>query len=368
MGFKEVFIKEDVRQVPAQSAPRAPVSQAPKKADPPPVVPVSTAALPTASKTEIGYSTVKVGETKNIAGLADDKNIAAWSSSTPEAVAVNSQGDITGKTIGNAFVTINEDEYISVAVVPAEDFYVVSESQASLLPPESATGNAGTRELTEYKTEPTFRLAYKFNNKGEHKGYSGENGGIDILGRGENYRWLWTTFHQGGWFYDLNGVQSQMVDGYQKDMTTGVELTVQPEFVYDNGVPYLQLRNIVHNTNDHAVTEQRFGASADVMIHGNDEASLVHTSYGAYMTDSESSPSLELMLVAESGDGITPVDTLWLGTWDGGRHLNHIYDDGRSDVRYRDSAIGFSYTNIDLEADETKEFIVRFTLARNEDQ
>jgi hypothetical protein len=352
LGFKEVLIR----------------GESTDEAAAPAVIPVSTAVLPAASKTEIGYRTIKVGETKNITSLANDKNISTWSSSTPETVTINSNGDIVGKTIGNAFIMINENEYISVAVVPAESFYIVSESQASLLPPESATGNEGTTKLTEYKTEPTFRLAYKFNNKGEHKGASGENGGIDILGRGENYKWLWTTFYQGGWFYDLNGVRSQMVDGYQKDMITGVELTVKPEFVYDNGVPYLQLRNILHNTNNHAVTEQRFGASADVMIHENDDASLVHTSYGAYMTDSESNPSLELMCVVESGDGITPVDTLWLGTWGAGTHLNHIYDDERSDIRYKDSAIGFSYKNINLEAGETKEFIVRFTLARNEDQ
>jgi len=61
------------------------------------------------------------------------------------------------------------------------------------------------------------------------------------------------------------------------------------------------------------------------------------------------------------------VDTLWLGTWSSGRHLDHIYDDSRSDVHGSDSAIGFSYQNIDLAPGEIKEYIVRFTLARNED-
>jgi hypothetical protein len=124
----------------------------------------------------------------------------------------------------------------------------------------------------------------------------------------------------------------------------------------------------LHNTNTFFVTGQKFGASADVMIHENDNAPLVHTPYGAYLTDSEAAPALELMFVGESGSGISPVDTLWLGTWDSGLHLDYIYEDNRTNVTGYDSAIGFSYQNINLEAGETKEFIVRFTLARNEEE
>jgi hypothetical protein len=348
LGFNEVLIKEDTRKYTI------------------PELPTSTAALPSITSTEIGYRTIKVGETKSIRDLANNKNIQRWSSSTPSSVTVNSNGDITGLSIGNAFVNINETEYISVAVVPAENFYIVPEEQAALLPRNSRTVDSSTRDLTEYRTEPTFRLSYRFNNRGEHKGASGLNGGIDILGRGDNYRWLWTTYEQGGWFYDLNGIQRQMVNGYQRDQTNGVELTVKPEFVYDRGVPYLQLKHILHNTGNSAVSGQRFGASADVMINENDFASLKHETYGAYMTDSETAPTLELMFVGESGSGINPVDTLWLGTWSYGEHLNHVYDDRRSGVSGLDSAIGFSYKDISLKAGETKEYIVRFTLARHE--
>jgi hypothetical protein len=158
-----------------------------------------------------------------------------------------------------------------------------------------------------------------------------------------------------------------MVNGFQKDTYNGVELTIKPEFVYVNGVPYLQLRHILRNPGNSAVAGQKFGASADVMIHRNDDSPLLHTDYGAYMTDSQANPSLELMFVCESGDGINPVDTLWLGGWNGGDHLNNIYNDRRSDIRGIDSAIGFSYQDIDLAPGGTKEFIVRFTLARTED-
>jgi hypothetical protein len=123
----------------------------------------------------------------------------------------------------------------------------------------------------------------------------------------------------------------------------------------------------VWNPGNNAVSGQKFGASADVMMHNNDDAPLLHTSYGAYMTDSETDPALELMFVCESGDGIDPVDTLWLGRYGGGLHLWRIYDDSRSEVRNVDSAIGFSYQGIDLAPGQEKEFVVRFTLARTED-
>jgi len=323
---------------------------------------VSTAVLPSYGLREIGNRTIKVGETSNLRDLTGGSNVASWTSSTPSSARVDANGNVFGVSIGNAFITINDSEYISVAVVPRENFYVVPESESTLLPPESMASSPDTRQFNEYRTEPTFRLSWRYNNKGERKGASGGNGGIDIIGRGANYQWLWTTYYQGGWFYSLNGVIREMVDGYQKD-ANGVELTLKPEFVYEDGVPYLQLRHFLKNTGNTSVTGQRFGASADVMIHNNDFASLVLTPYGAYMTDSPSNPSLELMFICLSGNGITPVDTLWLGTYDEG-HLGYIYSDRRGDVRGYDSALGFSYQNINLAPGETKEFVVRFTLAR----
>ena len=348
-GFTEVIIRIDnSRQTTAQ-------------------IPVSTAAVPSSRLAEIGYRTIRVGETVNLTGMAGNRNVSSWTNSTPSVISLDSNGGITGRNIGNAFIRTNNTEYISVVVVPRENYYVVSESQVALLPQESNTGELSISNMTEYRTEPTFRLSYRFNNRDENKGASGRNGGIDIIARGEHYQWLWTTFFQGGWFYDLNGVKREMVNGFQKDANNGVELTVKPEFIYDNGVPYLQLIHRLHNPNSFSVSGQKFGASADVMIHLNDDASLIHTSYGAYMTDSAYNPSLELMFVCETGNGITPVDTLWLGTYDSGRHLDYIYIDRRDDVHGEDSAIGFSYQNIELAPGGTKEFVVRFTLARNED-
>jgi len=355
IGFSEALIRVDTVTTPAAAVPSAVIV--------PEILPVSTAALPSGNLTEIAHRSVKIGGQNSLADLAHGRNVLYWRSSSPHMLSVDDYGRITGLMLGNAFVQINEYEYISVAVVPAEDFFVVPASMYAMLPPESRSVTS-TANLSEYRTEPTFRLAYRWSNRGENRGASGSNGGIDILGRGTNYEWLWTTYYQGGWFYDLNGVKREMVNGYQRG-ANGVDLRVSPEFVYDKGVPYLQLRHILTNTGNFPVTGQRFGASADVMIHNNDYASLLLTPYGAYMADSSGDPSLELMFICLSGEGITPVDTLWLGTYMSGNHLNYIYADHRINVYSQDSAIGFSYQNIDLAPGEVKEFIVRFTLARS---
>jgi len=329
--------------------------------------PVSTAAIPSSDFSEIGYRAIKVGETVNLANLTEGKNVSSWTSSTPSIVSVDSTGRASGERLGSAFIRINANEYISVVVVPRENHYVVPESLVALLPQANDIGEYTILNRTEYKTEPTFRLSYRFNNKGENNGASGANGGIDIIARGANYNWLWTTFFQGGWFYDLNNVNREMTDGFQKDANNGVELTIRPEFIYDNGVPYLQLTHRLYNPNRFPVSGQKFGASADVMIHRNDATSLLHTPYGAHMTGSRENTSLELIFICESGNGITPVDTLWLGTYDDGRHLNYIYTNRRIDVHDEDSAICFSWQNIYLAPGEAKEFVVRVTLVRNEE-
>jgi hypothetical protein len=146
-------------------------------------------------------------------------------------------------------------------------------------------------------------------------------------------------------------------------------LTVEPSFVYINGVPYLQLEHELKNTGNKPVSRQRFGAGADIMIHTNDHAPITINEYGVLMTDiyDDTIKSMNLRFIGKTGPGITPVSTLWVGPWEQGNHLNHVYDEG-IDPSYstgKDSAMAFSYQNITLNPGESKSFIVRFTLARN---
>jgi len=317
LGFVEVIIRLDTG--------RRTAAQTPSSAPP----------TPSSVPSEIGYRTIVEDETAGRAGGA------------------------AGEDSGGASIGTNNDENISETVVQREGFFVVPESQLVFLPPESSTGEFLIRNITGYRTDPAFSLSYRFNNMDENKGASGINGGIDIIAR-DGDRWLLTTFFQGGWFYDLNGVRGGMVNGFQKDANNGVELTIKPEFIYDGGVPYLQLTHRLYNPGRVPVSGQKFGASADVMINNNDSASLINTPNGVRMVDSEGNPSIELVFICESGNGITPVDTLWLGTYDDVKHLDYIYIDRRIDVHGEDSAVCFSYQNINLAPGETKEFIVRF--------
>ena len=232
------------------------------------------------------------------------------------------------------------------------------------MPPENRPGSSPIRNFSEYRTQQNFGFAYRWNNRGEHWGASGSNGGIDIIARNAANEWLWTTYYQGGWFYDLNGVRREMIDGLQRS-SNGVELRVMPEFVMVSGVPHLQLRHILTNTGNVPVRDQRFGASADVMIGDNDYTILSITPYGVSIRDSAENPSLELMFICLTGEGINPVTTLWLGAYGYGSHLNHIYDDRRLNVYDIDSALAFSYQNINLNPGESREFIIRFSIIGN---
>jgi hypothetical protein len=279
---------------------------------------------------------------------------------------------IKGTTIGSVRISaiVNGIRQIIIAsVVPAQAFYEVPASQVVSAADDTYSLysiSLTSTELGKYKTEPTYRLAWRWRNQGDGMGASGDNGGIDILGKGDVDKWVMTTYYFGGWFYDLNGVQKKMNNGVQSS-SNGVTLTLVPSFVYDKGVPYLQIKHELKNTSSITVTDQKFGATADVMMWNNDYAPLKELPYGALMVDSDTNPTIKLRLVCQGEELagiITPTDTLWLGAWGGGNHLNHVYDDKRDDVTGIDSAIAFSYKNIELKAGETKKYIIRFTLVR----
>jgi len=60
--------------------------------------------------------------------------------------------------------------------------------------------------------------------------------------------------------------------------------------------------------------------------------------------------------------GVDAVSTLWLGRF--GSERDHVYDNERVSITAendRDTALNFSYQNINLAPGETKNFVVRFT-------
>jgi hypothetical protein len=230
-------------------------------------------------------------------------------------------------------------------------------------------------DIDGYIGDPTYQLAYKWRNPTTTYGASGTNCGIDLLAYyvdpavPDRRGWVRTTYGFGGWHYDLNGVTNVMENGVQQNGAVRLELT--PTFVYDSGVPYLQIKHKLTNTGTTPLTNQKFGASADIMIIGRDNAPLTYIpSYGALMTNGYTSggttylPTLKfrLFLLNYQNNGVDDVSTIWLGRYSGER--NYVYENSRTDVNGVDSALNFSYQNIDLAVGQSKEFVIRFTQAQ----
>jgi hypothetical protein len=307
----------------------------------------------------------------------------------PDVAQIISQNgtscDVRGLQLGNARIKVTvgaRSATVIIAVAPAETYYALPagrEVRVGEVTSRSWLANWYASQLpsdfADFRTEPTYRLAWNWRNPGEYYGASGEPCGIDILGYyvdpgdSDQHQWVRTSYEFGGWFYDLNGINDAMTDGVQTG-PNGVKLELAPAFVYDNGVPYIQITHKLTNTGGTAVTGQKFGATMDAMMFNRDDAPLSALPYGALMTNGYSSggitnaPTIKLRLVCQNMTGIDDVSTLWLGKWNGGDHRNHIYEDLRSDISNEDSALGFSYQNIDLAAGQTKEFTLRFTLAQ----
>ena len=127
-GFDEVLIRIDNATVttaaPAQPSAVRPIAE----------LTVSTVVLPSVTHREIASRTIKIGETRSLADLAEGREITSWISSTTSSVRVNENGVVTGLSLGNAFVSFNDSEYISLAVIPNEDFFVVPEPMSFYCP------------------------------------------------------------------------------------------------------------------------------------------------------------------------------------------------------------------------------------------
>jgi len=282
---------------------------------------------------------------------------------------------LKGLKIGTVRVNVkvgSQSAMVLVAVSPSEASYKLPAADVKKLGSfndwDAGSSNRPDTLPTDYanyNAEPTTQLAWYWRNKGGTHGMSGEDCGIDFLayyvdpGNTGKRGWVRTTYGFGGWHYDLNGATNDMTDGVQTNGNVKLQLT--PEFVYDNGIPYLQITHTLTNTGSIRLTGQKFGASADIMIHGNDYAPLTYLEYGALMTNAvgAATPSIKFRLVCQNVLGVNNVSTLWLGTF--GSERSHVYEDRRTNITDQDSAMNFSYQNITLEPGESKTFVVRFT-------
>jgi hypothetical protein len=290
---------------------------------------------------------------------------------------------VKGLKLGSARIIITVESASStviIAVSPSAAFYTLPAASVRQIGTSTTAESWWTSNQPDslpsdfqyYRAEPTNQIAWNWRNPTQSLGASGTNCGIDFLAYyvdpavSDRRGWVRTTFGFGGWHYDLNGVTNAMTDGVQ---TQGdVTLELKPEFIYDNGVPYLQITHKLTNNGTTALTDQKFGASADVMIIGNDRAPVYHLPYGALMTNEYKLygvtylPTMKFRLVCQEMLGVDDASTMWIGTFSGER--DYIYVDQRDDITVdddRDTALNFSYQNINLNPGQSKTFVVRFT-------
>jgi hypothetical protein len=284
---------------------------------------------------------------------------------------------VQGLEIGTARIKVtvgNQNAIVIISILPDQTgTYKLPQGQVKKLGDYTKWDNGSNNrpgdlpsDYKDYTAEPTTQLAWNWRNKGGSHGASGGDCGIDFLAyyvdpANSNKRgWVRTTYGFAGWHYDLNDKTNNMTNGKQTE--GNIELELIPEFVYDNGVPYLQITHKITNKGASKVTNQKFGASADIMLYGNDSAPLSYMKYGALMTNATAAapnPTIKFRLVCQNVTGVDNVSTLWMGRF--GDERSYVYVDKREDVTGVDSAMNFSYRNIDLNAGQSKTFIVRFT-------
>jgi hypothetical protein len=335
--------------------------------------------------TEIGIPDYLLPAMQSVRAVVS-ASFAVHSDDTAIAQIVSQNGitcNVRGLTLGSAriIVTVGErSATIIIAVAPSQDFYTLPAAQVVTLGQGTfynAWWNSDRpdnlpNDYESYTSEPSYQLAWNWRNPTTSYGASGTNCGIDILAYfvdpevGNRRGWVRTTFGFGGWHYDLNDVTNAMTNGVQ--VNGDVRLELKPEFVYDKGVPYLQITHTLTNTGNSQLTGQKFGASADVMLFDMDKAPLSYMPYGALMTNEYASyygtylPTIKLRLVCQGMQGIDNASTIWMGRY--GSERNYVYEDLREDITADmsiDTALNFSYQNIDLSPGQSKNFVMRFT-------
>lgn len=290
---------------------------------------------------------------------ASDKTVT-WESSDSNVLSVEN-GTITTKSAGVVTVTAkagNKCSTASVLVLNTSDSFTLDRSSLRQLTAEEAgTNYAG------YYTDAAGKVAYSYTTA-EHASATKLPGGFgkwDVIGK-KGDKWLSSTYVNAGWGYAIN---NKIVSLNQNGTAANgnISLTVIPLIVYNKGVPFVMFVNALTNTGSVDLTGVKFGSGTDVQIAGNDNAPVNATSVGANLVDSNTEMIFALNCL--SGEAVTPVDTLWIGKYSDGA-MQNVYNNKRDSISNIDSAIAYSWQNIDLKAGETKLFTVRLTFVEDE--
>lgn len=290
---------------------------------------------------------------------ATDQTVT-WSVSD-ENIATCENGTITGVAGGLVTLTAkagNKTATAKIVVLNAETpFTVTNKEDLKELTSDDSSKYAG------YITDSAGKIAYKYTTKGHARetGLSSGVGKWDIIGN-KSGTWYSSTYVDAGWGWKINDTTvSLSEDGIAK--SGNLQLQVKPVLVYNKGVPFVLFVQLLTNTGSEDLTAQKFGSGTDVQIAGNDEAPVNATEFGGNLIDSSTNMIFSLNCI--SGDGITPVSTMWIGKYDDSA-MRNVYTDNRVSCINVDSAMAYSWQDIDIKAGETKVYAVRLTFVEDE--
>ena len=276
-----------------------------------------------------------------------------------QSIATIKNGIITGLKQGNTTAKAG-DKTVEANIVVIQSAYPFSiidpDDLIKLTEADSAT-------YKDYITDATGKIAYKYTTEG-HSSFTGLPEGVgkwDIIGK-KGDEWYSSTYNNAGWGWKINNtVVSLSSEGIAK--VGDLKLQVAPFIVYSKGNPYIMLLQLLTNTGTTDLTGQKFGSGTDIEIAGNKEAPVYTRTAGASLVDNNTNMIFSLNCL--TGDVVTPVDTLWIGKYSS-CVMSNVYEDNQYGCTNTDSAMAYSWQNIDLAAGETKVFAVRLSLSEDE--
>ena len=240
-----------------------------------------------------------------------------------------------------------------------------------------------TKELSyEVPENITGGLGYRFGSVISDKALAVKDffGGIDIVGTSDGETWYESSFGGSGLQFVLNidgkdywvklnanGKLEALYtyNGAAKPSTVqipkGIKFEVNPKFVAEDKIQYLELEFVVTNTDGKSV---KLGAAIDTLIGtvkeaskaSNDRVKVVATNNGFTMKGKEFSFSMLL----QNAYGVDDVTEFWYGAYDSGKFLMKVFDDKESGLKTNEDSAASFYWDIGRETVSSKK--IRITM------
>lgn len=222
---------------------------------------------------------------------------------------------------------------------------------------------------------------YKFNSNS-----SPQNHVVDIQGLEENKK-IRTTYHDLGYgFFCKIGTPANKVESGFEDLVLNLPAkagesifskarTEYPVYVSSlvtlDGT-YATMHYIVVNAGNEDVENFSLGYAADIMI-GEDDRAIVTTAQNQQgtntyiqMEEKKTSNNIPIqngkvfrLYVKGTSYGITDVDRFWMGLWNSGEYMKHIFDDCSEPTKGDDSAFSCSWINRTIPANSSSIYSIK---------